>query len=165
MNDTRQTTNISELHRLTRLDRQTLGKILKHLSPVEEGPKNARNYYLYDCTVAIFDYLKERHGESPRQRRTAAEAEKVEIEVARLRASLVPTELMRRSAGSLIETLMRRCVEEAPAALAEKIAATPDHAEVEIAIRDYFAAIFDELRSNPSAFMSLPADADADEGD
>ena len=132
-----------------------MGKILKHLPPVEEGPKNARNYYLYDSAVAIFDYLKDRHGESPRRRRAAAEAEKVEIEVARLRASLVPTELMRRSAGSLVETLMRRCVDEAPAALAGKVAATPDHAEVEIAIREHFAAIFDELRSNPSAFVKI----------
>ena len=132
--------------------------MLKHLAPVEEGPKNARNYYLDDCAVAIFDYLKARRGDSSKMRREAAEADRAEIEVARLREGLVPCALVRRSAGSLVKALMQRCVDEAPAALSETIAATPDHAEVEIAIREHFAAIFDELRSNPRAFLNIDDD-------
>lgn len=154
----RQVTNISELHELTRLDRQTLGKMLKSLTPVGEGPKNARNYFLDDCLVAIVNYVKARNEESPKARKEAAEAEKAEILVAKLRGDLVPAALMRSTAADLVKSLFQRCVNLGPRLIADSIAGKTDRAEIEIAIRENYAAIFNELRSLPSEFLHMPVD-------
>ena len=156
MTSTRQTTNISELHRLTGLDRQTLGKMLKHLDPVEEGPKNARNYYLDECFIAIVGYVRARHDQGSKMRKEMAEAESAEITVANLRAELIPIEIVRSSAGALVTSLKARCIDEAPAILASKITSLTDRAEIEIEVRKHFSNIFNELRSNPNAFLKIP---------
>jgi hypothetical protein len=157
----RQVTSISELHRLTQLDRQTLGKMLKGLTPAGEGPKNSRNYFLDECLVEIVNYVKARNEESPKARKEAADADKAEINVARLRGDLVPVGSVRSSAADLVKSLFQRCVNLAPRLLADKITGKDDRAEVEIAIREHFAAIFDELRSLPNNFLNI-SDVDSD---
>jgi hypothetical protein len=154
----RQVVNISELHRLTLLDRATLGKMLKPLTPVGEGSKNALNYYLDDCLVEIVNYIKARNEDSPKARKESADADKAEIQVAKLRGDLVPVGLVRSSAADLVKSLYQRCVNLAPRILSDKITGKTDRNEVEIAMRQHFASIFDELRSLPSNFLSVSSE-------
>jgi hypothetical protein len=158
----RQTTNISELQRLTNLDRATLGKMLKHLTPVGEGKKNALNYYLDECVKEIVKYVKAQREDSSKARKERADAEKSEIHVARLRGELVPVMLVRSSAADLVKLLFQRCVMLAPRLLSDQITGNPDRNDVEIAIREHFATIFDELRSQPNSFLNIPEDEPTD---
>lgn len=141
---------------LTALDRQTLGKMLKDLTPVGEGPKNARNYYLDDCLVEIVRYAKARNEDSPKARKEIAEAEKAEINVARLRGDLIPVGTVRNAAADLVKSLYQLCVHLAPRKLKDQITGKTDHAEVEIILRDHLAKIFDDLRSRPNDFLAIP---------
>ena len=155
MSNTRQVVSISELHRITGLDRATLGKMLKSLTPIGEGPKNSLNYFLDDCITAIVSWLKARNEDSPKSRKEAAEADKAEITVAKMRGDLVPVGLVRSTAADLVKSLFQRCVMLGPRVLSDKITGKTDRNEVEIAIRSHYSTIFDELRSLPNNFLEI----------
>lgn len=159
----RQVVSISELQRLTGLDRQTLGKQLKNLVAVGEGPKNSRNYYLDECLTAIVHYVKAKNEDSAKARKETADAEKAEINVQRLRGDLVPVSLMRTSAADLVKSLYQRLVNLGPRILADKVTGNAERAENEIVIREYIANIFNELRSLPNSFLNVPIN-ESDDG-
>ena len=156
----RQVVSISELHRLTSLDRATLGKMLKHLHPASEGRNNAVNYHLDECLTAIVAYVKARNEDSAKARKEAADAEKAEILVAKLRGDLVPVGLVRTSAADLVKSLYQRCVNLAPRILSDKITGKTDRNDVEITLREHMASVFDELRSLPNNFLTIPVEDD-----
>lgn len=157
----RQTINTTEIHKLTGLDRTTIAKHLAHITPMTiPGAKNASNYYLDEVLGVLVRSFKAKSEDGPKARRELADAEKAEILVAKLKGELAPTALMRSTAADLVKSLFQRCVMLAPRILSDKITGNPDRTEIEITIREYFAAIFDELRSLPNNFLNMPVEDD-----
>jgi len=155
----RQVANISELNRLTGIDRTTLAKRLNHLTPATtNGKKGAKEYFLDEVLAVIVGALKAKYGDdNPKIRRELAEAEKSEIKCKQLRDELVPIEAVRSSAASLVGALRKRCMEAVPI-VAKKIAGETEREEVEIEIRTQYASIFEELRSHPDRFLNIPVE-------
>lgn len=154
---TRQTINISEISRLTGLDRATIGKHLDHIQPMNanSGRQGSKEYYLDEVLSVLIRSFKAKFEDGAKARKELADAEKAEIQVARLRGDLAPTSQMRTSAADLVKSLFQKCVMLAPRLLSDAVTGNADRNEVEIAIRTHYAGIFDELRSLPNNFLNI----------
>jgi hypothetical protein len=152
-----ETANTTELARLTGFNRSTVRDlIVRHgVSPIVSDTKTgAKEYALRDVLAAVCADRRERATPNAgKARKEAADAEKAEIIVAKLRGELVPIDEMRSSAAELIKTLFQRCVNIAPRVLADKLDGRTDQKEIELILRAFYAGIFNDLRSNPLNFL------------
>lgn len=147
--------SVSELHRLTKKDRDTIAKRLAHINPVI-GDRGAK---LYPTELAL-DLILNKNGstsneELAKNRKLEAEAEKAELQVARLRGSLVSIDEVKSAVAEVIKTLYQRAVRVTPQIAASKLVGLTDAIEIETIIRTELAAIFDELRTMPENFVSV----------
>ena len=108
--------------------------------------------------AVIIGALKIKYADdSPKARRELADAERSEIKVKQLRAELVSIDAARSSAANLVGALRKRCI-DAASVVAEKITGQTDRNEIEIKLREHYAAIFEELRSDPNKFLNIQVD-------
>jgi hypothetical protein len=155
----RQLVNISEICRLTKIDRTTLAKYLRdgQVDPLNaNAAKGAKEFYLDEVLTCLVQSFKIKAADGPKVRIELANAEKAEINVGKLRGELVETTLMRSTAAELVKSLYQRLVMLSPRILADKVTGNKERADVEIAIREHNAQVFDELRSMPNNFLNLP---------
>lgn len=161
--NTRQLVNTAEVCRLTKIDRTTLAKYFRdaNLEPVDPFAKQgAKNFYLDEVLSVLVRSFKVRAEDSSKARKEAADADKAEITVAKLRGDLISVGAVRNSAADLVKSLYQRLVMLSPRLLSDQLTGNPDRAEVEIAIREHNAKIFDELRSLPNNFLQIPVETE-----
>jgi hypothetical protein len=151
--------SISELARMFNLDRATVTKKLKDVEPEQQqGYKGAKMYRV--VTVATLLSQGSTYSEDQaKARRALADAEKAELMVARLRGELVPVADMKDAVHQLVKSLFQRCVTVAPRQLSRKLVGKSDPGEIEVLMREYYAAVFEELRALPTNFLNdIPTD-------
>ncbi len=151
----RQTINISEIRRITSLDRSTIANYLLEVQPATvKGNKNATEYFIDDVLGVLVRSFKAQSAEGPKMRKLMAEARRSEIALAQLEGTLVPIAAMRNSAVELLKTLYQRCVVLSPKFAADRLTGrSHEHGEIEIAVRELYAEIFEELRTAPNNFI------------
>lgn len=147
--------SIAELQRLTGVDRATIGKRIAHISP-EFGTKGAKLYEVRQVLPLIMAQ-KSADGDESKDRKAAADAEKAELIVARLRGELVPVADMKEAAAELIKTMYQQIVRVQPGIIASEVVGMTDAVEIEVKIRESISKIFDDLRSSPDKFLAVDA--------
>lgn len=150
-----QIANISDIQRLTGLDRTTISKRLSAagITPVSHDKNNGGK--LYDLAVAIPVLRSDNPAkDAAKARREMAEAERAELRVQQIRGELVSVDAMKGAAAELVKTLYQRTVRVLPGILAAKVAGR-DLLETEIIIRQELAVVYEELRSLPENFLTL----------
>jgi DNA-binding transcriptional regulator YhcF (GntR family) len=156
------TASISELARIFNLDRATVSKRLKDIEPASQvGYKGAKEYTISEVTHLLQSSAQSSYGEEQAKvRRAMADAEKAEINVAKLRGELVSVSEMKDAVHTLVKSLFQRCVVVSPRALARKIIGKSDPGEVEIILRAHYSEIFEELRALPTNFLNNTEETD-----
>ena len=149
----------AELARIYDLDRATVGKRLAGV-PHRSGPRGAKLYKIEDVHNLLAPSVTECDLEEARLRKARAEAERIEILVAKLKGDLVSVRETRRTLHSIFKSLYHRVVILFPRAASGRLVGIKDRAEMEARLREELAEIFDELRTDPDNFI-----ADAGAGD
>lgn len=146
--------SISQLYDLTGKDRATIAQRLKDIEPIMRKRDSAKTYEKTEALTLIFGSA-DAIGESlAKERRAKAEAEKAEILVSKLKGELVSVDSMKSAASELVKTLYTRTVRVFPSVIAQKIVGK-EAIEVEAILREGLADIFNELKTLPSAFLSV----------
>jgi len=149
----------AELARIYELDRATVGKRLAGV-PHRSGPRGAKLYKIEDIHALLAPSAPECDLEEARLRKARAEAERIEILVAKLKGDLVSVRETRRALHSIFKSLYHRVVILFPRAGGGRLIGIKDRAEMEARLREELTEIFDELRTSPDNFI-----ADTSEGD
>jgi hypothetical protein len=150
--------SLSELHEITSVDRATIRKRLAEITP-RIGDRNAK---LYDKSVALTAILASAaviDENSAKERKLAADAEKAELVVKKLRGELVSVDSMKQAAAELIKTLYARTVRVEPSIIAPKCIGK-SVLEIETIIRETLSAVFNELKTMPESFLSVTDDGE-----
>lgn len=142
--------SISDLSRLTGLDRATVAKRIGDLDPTP-GPKNSALYQLAEALPRLFG--DDAALDDFKSRKIAAEAELKEMERDELLGKIAPvdqfTEVLIRIFSSMYQQIAVRYPVEASAKLAKAKTSTA----VATIMRKDFAAIFGRLRTNFKEFL------------
>lgn len=143
-----------ELHRITGRDRRTINLRLEAGNvPFKQSGRSK----LFDKMLAVQAISTKSNDPeaASKERKLAAEAEKAEIIVARLRGELVPVADMKTAAAELIKTLYARVVRVTPSVVAPRVLGISDPLEIERLLRDALADAFNELKSMPEHFLTV----------
>lgn len=149
--------SISELHRMTGIDRTVISRKLTSTNlPFE---RNTRGAHLYDRAAALGvltgnDANRILGSIDAKERKALAEAEKAEITVEKLRGELVSADEMKQAAAELIKTLFQRVVRVEPAVIASRCVGL-DAVGIETEIRTAMQSIFSDLRFDPSKYLEI----------
>jgi hypothetical protein len=155
--------SISEISEVTGRDRVTVRNRLAGIEP-KIGPKNAKLYNRNAALPLVLGNGAPQGEDEAKQRKAAAEAEKAEIIVAKLKGELVSVADMKTAAAQLIKTLYTRTVRVEPQIIATKCVGKTA-LEIEIAVRESLAAVFNELKTMPETFLSVPTTESDEEGE
>lgn len=142
--------SISALARLTGLDRATVVKRLTELAPVSDRA----NERLYSLSSALRELLRTAGSDydSARTQKVKAEAELAELELAKERGDVLPSEAVRTTLTELWQRVYRRCAVQLPDALLPQFRKTDSDAHKVAIVRGELQQIFDELRRDHPAF-------------
>lgn len=158
--------NTSELHRVTGIDRATIGKRLANL-PHTIGKKSAKEYdrksaltILMTKDTSVGGDALNGHAPDAKARRELADAERAELRVAQIKGELVSADAMRSAAAELVKTLYQRIVRVEPAIIAS-LCIGKSAIEIETTVRDAMTTVFNELKLDLTAFISID-DVEAD---
>jgi hypothetical protein len=154
---------LEELRRITGKDRRTISDRIAGL-PFEKKGRSK----LYDKTVALQAIMAGGAGamdeSKAKERKSIAEAEKIELIVSKMKGDLVPVADMKTAAAELIKTLYQRIVRVTPAIVAPKLIGRTDVLDIEAIIRDALAEDFNELKNMPEKFLTIePTDEDEED--
>lgn len=150
--------SIAALHRETGLDRTTIAeKLAKAGIEPELTSKNAKLYNIDEALAVLTGGTAVTGEEQAKRRKMAADAEKAEINVRKLKGELVSVDSMKQAAGELIKTLYQRIVRVEPNIIASKCV-NKTAVEIEVIVREQLGLVFAELRSMPEQFLSVDAD-------
>lgn len=153
--------SISKLSEVTGFDRATISKRLAHITPFD-GPKGAKEYEVTVAMSILYASTGGNADDEAKLRRALAEAEKAELQVARLRGTLGNVDDLTQAAGEVIKTLYQRIVRVMPQIAASKVVANADVIDIENIIRAEVAPIFDELRIKPENFLTVDESKEED---
>lgn len=149
----------SELHRVTGIDRATIGKKLKNL-PFTTGAKGAKEYDRRSALAILVsndevggDALNG-HAVGAKARREIAEADRAELRVAQIKGELVSADAMRTAAAELVKTLYQRIVRVEPAIIGAKCFGK-SAIEIETMVRESMAVVFNQLKLDLGSFISI----------
>lgn len=145
-----QSVSISELHRLTGLDRSTIANRLSELEPLP-GKKNAALYSLEAALPLLFEV--ERDLEAVKIRKLQAEAGMKEMEEAEMRGDLASREEFTETLQQMISRFYKRVVNQLPTELADPLLTLSKPAEVRSFLKERLGAEFDRLRDHYQDFL------------
>lgn len=154
--------SISELHRITGFDREVISqKLNKSGLPYEKRGRS----HSYDKTTALAILYNNPNAvteDDAKRRKAAAEAEKAEILVLKLKGELVSAEEMQDVAAELVKTMFLQIVRVQPSIIASKCVGL-DAIGIETEIREAMTSIFNELRLDLSKFVKVDEEEENDE--
>lgn len=161
MHNASEPVSISKLHEITGYAREVITKKLRDNNvPFEKTGRG----HMFDKTMALAVLYNNPNAvteDDAKKRKAIAEAEKAEIAVAKLKGELVSADEMRKAAAELVKTMYQRIVRVEPAVIAGRCVGL-DAIGIETQIRDAMSMIFDEVRTNLSAFMTIDEVEDND---
>ena len=143
--------SISELSRLSTLDRATVAERLEDV-PFTPGAKNAKSYRLEDALPALIN------GKSPgmdaaKLRKTNAEAELKELELAREQGLVVDVEEVKSYAVDLFTRLRNRVAMQMPRSIAQALYKAENAAQITEILQRELDRTFNDLRSDHQRFL------------
>lgn len=157
----RELVSISQIQRMTGLDRAVIAAKLVNVQ-WKPGPKSAKMYDLAEVFPLLVGPGRV-GGDDAKERKLTAEAEKAELQLARLKGELVPIDEVTQAAAELIKTLYQQCVRVLPDIIAADVVGLKSVDEVAIRVRERLAKVFDDARSNMTSYLTVEAESESDE--
>lgn len=149
----------TQLARMFKMDRVTCAKRLESLT-AKAGPRGAKLYRLSEAYPLLMPSDTETSLDEAKLRKARAEAERVELQVARLRGQLIDVESAKSALYDVFRTLYQRIVVIYPRVASTELALIKDRGSVELKLRQDLTEIFNDLRANPIQFVDQSLDED-----
>lgn len=143
--------NISELAKLCKRDRATVVKCLKEVKPVEEQAKE-KLYALHEAVPAIVAGASAEMNEA-KLRKTKAEANLKEIDLARERGEVVEVKEVRAYAQALVRGIHQRLAVRMPGEIAPQLYKAESAAQITDILQREFGRVFNDLRDDHKRFL------------
>lgn len=143
--------SISELAKLTTLDRATVRKRLEEVEPAP-GPKGAKTYELVDALPALIAGASAEM-DAAKLRKMQAEADLKENELAIERGEVVPVKEVQSYALNLFKRVHNRIGVQLPREIAQQLYKAESAAQITEILRTETGRIFNDLRSDHKRFL------------
>ncbi len=145
-----ETYSISALHRLTKLDRATIRKLLSDIKPVEEKAKE-KLYALKDALPALIGG-KSAEMDGAKLRKVKTEAALKEMELQRESGELLSVKEVRDHLQDLFKRLQQRTAVQLPREIAQLLYKAESAAQITDILQRELGRLFNDLRSNHQSF-------------
>jgi hypothetical protein len=146
-----ETYSISALHRLTKLDRATIRKLLSEVKPVEEKAKE-KLYALKDALPALIGG-KSAEMDGAKLRKLQTEAALKELELKRESGDLLSVKEVRDYLQDLFKRLQQRTSVQLPREIAPLLYKAESSAQITEILQRELGRLFNDLRSNHQGFQ------------
>jgi phage terminase Nu1 subunit (DNA packaging protein) len=151
--------SVSELSRLTTLDRNTVQKRLANVDPAR-GRANLKQYRLADALPALI-VGADREFDAAKLKKAQADAGRSELRLRRERREVIDVEEARDYLARIIRGMHMRLYTKFPPEIAGALFKCQTRAEVAKVLQVAVGKIFNEFRADQTAFLASDSGSDS----